>query len=210
MHSHVQVISAPFLLDSKNDTVVFRNRNNLFFILSPAASLPVTMGDFKPSPNSSQTRIDNYGDPFADRPRQTHFTEPERPYGSSASARPFESSTSLPQDLNGGFDDEDEVEKLPLNIGGTYTGGFYPPGYVIDAPRLPLRGPDMSNVAQWIPQDMEILMTILADLAPSFLHLPMVLIVHGGGVKLSSVVLRARSGSPMATSSLNTRSRHLS
>ncbi|EKM80319.1 hypothetical protein AGABI1DRAFT_113517 [Agaricus bisporus var. burnettii JB137-S8] len=88
------------------------------------------MGDFKPSPNSSQTRIDNYGDPFADRPRQTQFVEPERPYGSSASARPFESSASLPQDLGGGFDDEEYVEKLPLNTGGNFAGGFYPPGPV--------------------------------------------------------------------------------
>jgi hypothetical protein len=201
VHSHVQVINAPCLLDYKRHFVTVTTTSLFSF-------LPSTMGDFKPSPNSSQTRIDNYGDPFADRPRQTHFTEPERPYGSSSSTRAFESTASLPQDLNGGFDDEDEVEKLPLNTGGNFTGGFYPPGYVIDDPRLPLYSPDMSAAVQRIPLLMVIIIPRLVDLAPSFLHLPTVLIMHGDGVKPSSVVLRAKSSSPTVISSLSTQSRH--
>ncbi|KAF8915913.1 putative chitin synthase [Mucidula mucida] len=73
----------------------------------------------------------NYGDPFADRPRQTQFVEQERPYHGSPNLmpRPFESSASLPSQEFGGpgnYDDE-EIEKQPLNAGGSFTGGFYPP-----------------------------------------------------------------------------------
>ncbi len=75
----------------------------------------------------------NYGDPFADRPRQTQFVEQERPYHGSPNLmpRPFESSASLPSQEFGGpgnYDDE-EIEKQPLNAGGSFTGGFYPPRY---------------------------------------------------------------------------------
>ena len=86
-----------------------------------------------PSADSSP-RPDIYGDPFADRPRQTTFAEPERPFHGSASPqpRPFESTSTLPQDLGGqdNYDDDDYVEKQPLNAGGSFTGGFYPPQYV--------------------------------------------------------------------------------
>ncbi|KXN83665.1 Chitin synthase 1 [Leucoagaricus sp. SymC.cos] len=95
------------------------------------------MGDFKPQfPSAnSQNRGEQYGDPFADRPRQTTFAEPERPYHGSPSPglRPFESTSTLPQEFggqDGTYDDDDYVEKQPLNAGGSFTGGFYPPGPV--------------------------------------------------------------------------------
>lgn len=73
-----------------------------------------------------------YGDPFADRPRQTHFNEPPRPshgpYESSASLPRFESTTTLPHST-GAYDDDDEyIEKQPLTRGENFAGGFYPPG----------------------------------------------------------------------------------
>ncbi|KAF8627199.1 hypothetical protein AX15_004516 [Amanita polypyramis BW_CC] len=66
---------------------------------------------------------DTYTDPFADRPRQTHFVEPERPYDSrtpSPSLRPYDSTVTIAQDFPA---QDDEYEKLPLN----QAGGFYPP-----------------------------------------------------------------------------------
>lgn len=74
-----------------------------------------------------------YGDPFADRPRQTKFQEPVRPYDSTTSLqRPFESTASLPSEFGGqgNYSDDDYVEKLPLTGGQTigHPGGFYPPG----------------------------------------------------------------------------------
>ncbi|KAF9055112.1 putative chitin synthase [Hymenopellis radicata] len=72
----------------------------------------------------------NYGDPFADRPRQTQFVEQERPFHGSPNLmpRPFESTSSLPsQEFGGpGNYDDDEIEKQPLNA-GAFAGGFYPP-----------------------------------------------------------------------------------
>ncbi|TFK75950.1 glycosyltransferase family 2 protein [Pluteus cervinus] len=66
-------------------------------------------------------------DPFADRPRQTQFSEPERPY---RGPRPYESTASLPQDYNN-YEDDEYIEKQPLTSGQAgFTGGFYPPGPV--------------------------------------------------------------------------------
>ncbi|PFH46163.1 glycosyltransferase family 2 protein [Amanita thiersii Skay4041] len=91
-----------------------------------------------PLPSVASHDSDAYGDPFADRPRQTHFVEPQRPYGSprgspSTPPQPYESTASIPQDFNGHdsfVDDDDYVEKLPLNAGQTFSGGFYPPSAV--------------------------------------------------------------------------------
>lgn len=69
-----------------------------------------------------------YGDPFADRPRQAQFVEPERPYRNN-NPQAFESSASIPQEFGGRDynDEEDYMEKQPLTAGQTYPGGFYPP-----------------------------------------------------------------------------------
>ncbi|ESK97608.1 chitin synthase [Moniliophthora roreri MCA 2997] len=84
-----------------------------------------------PSVSSSTTVND---DPFADRPRQTHFAEPQHPYPSQASIpRPFESTASLPQEFGARdqqFEEDDYVEKQPLTGGQAFAGGFYPPGPV--------------------------------------------------------------------------------
>ncbi|KAK2466180.1 hypothetical protein APHAL10511_001822 [Amanita phalloides] len=72
---------------------------------------------------------DTFNDPFADRPRQTHFVEPDiqRSYHTtpSPSLRPYDSVASIPQEFGtqGSFDDDDYIEKQPLN----QAGGFYPP-----------------------------------------------------------------------------------
>ncbi|KIJ70012.1 glycosyltransferase family 2 protein [Hydnomerulius pinastri MD-312] len=82
------------------------------------------MSSPRPSPQEP------YGDPFADRPRQTHFQEPPpRAYDSAANS-PFESTTTLPREFGAaGYVDEDYAEKLPLTGGESYNpGGFYPPG----------------------------------------------------------------------------------
>lgn len=87
-----------------------------------------------PSVSSHDSGNAPYGDPFADRPRQTTFQEPTRPYDSTTSlARPFDSTTSLPGEFGGrggGYSDEESVEKQPLTVGETvgHPGGFYPPG----------------------------------------------------------------------------------
>jgi chitin synthase len=68
-----------------------------------------------------------YGDPFADRPRQTHFNEPPR------MPRPYESTASLSTTEFGGqehYSDDEYVEKQPLTQGQNFAGGFYPPGSV--------------------------------------------------------------------------------
>jgi chitin synthase len=70
----------------------------------------------------------NYGDPFADRPPQLHFEEPLlRPFHSTDTLRPIPSSTSLSLD---NYEDDEYVEKQPLNAGESFAGGFYPPGCV--------------------------------------------------------------------------------
>jgi chitin synthase len=71
----------------------------------------------------SSRESDPNSDPFSDRTRVLQFQEPQ--------PRPFDSTTSLPQDFgdrNRPYDDE-ELEKQPLT-GGNFAGGFYPPGYV--------------------------------------------------------------------------------
>jgi len=114
-------------------TLCIRYDNLAFF---PLLSQLFIMADQRPQLPSagSSPRPDIYGDPFADRPRQTTFTEPERPFHGSASPqpRPFESTSTLPQGLGGqdNYDDDDYIERQPLNAGGSSTGGFYPPQYV--------------------------------------------------------------------------------
>jgi chitin synthase len=93
-----------------------------------------------PTDNSSYSRAEGYGDPFADRPRQTHFQEPQRPYGSPAPSipRPYESTASL---AHPGDYDDDYVEKVPLTSGENFQGGFYPPGPGSDAYGTPYSRP---------------------------------------------------------------------
>jgi chitin synthase len=72
---------------------------------------------------------EQYGDPFADRPRQTHFQDPPPRIYENTSGSPFESTTTLPREFGGNDVDEDYAEKLPLTAGDGYNpGGFYPPG----------------------------------------------------------------------------------
>ncbi|KAI6151952.1 glycosyltransferase family 2 protein [Pisolithus tinctorius] len=73
---------------------------------------------------------EHYGDPFADRPRHTHFQEPARTYDHPQGS-PFESTTTLPREFGTNYPDDDYSEKLPLTGGEPYNaGGFYPPGPV--------------------------------------------------------------------------------
>ncbi|KAG6919403.1 Chitin synthase, class 1 [Tephrocybe rancida] len=68
----------------------------------------------------------DYGDPFADRPRQTQFQEPESPYRQpSPYSNSLGSTTNL--DTQESVYDDDEIEKQPLAQGQSFTGGFYPP-----------------------------------------------------------------------------------
>ena len=71
--------------------------------------------------------------PFADRPRMTHFVEPERPVHSSAYPSVNESTSTLPHDFGGQdvYANDDYIEKVPLTQGQGFSGptGFYPPGW---------------------------------------------------------------------------------
>jgi hypothetical protein len=86
--------------------------------ISPCFLRPSIMSDRRPL-----TQGDYTPDPFADG-HHAHFQEPM--------PRPYESTTSLPQDFGGPgqqYDDEEAIEKQPLT-GGNVAGGFYPPGCV--------------------------------------------------------------------------------
>lgn len=72
----------------------------------------------------------NYGDPFADDPQHLHSEEPPRPFRGAGTLRPYPSSTSLSLTETDTFDDDEYVEKQPLNTNQNFTGGFYPPGCV--------------------------------------------------------------------------------
>lgn len=79
----------------------------------------------------SSAQGEPYGDPFADRPRHTHFQEPPpRTTYDSATNSPFESTTNLPREFGAApYGDEDFAEKLPLTGGEGYNvAGYYPPG----------------------------------------------------------------------------------
>ncbi len=146
----------------------------------PASSSPSYTGQ------SDYTHIDPYADPFADRPRQTQFSEPERPYHAGSTPHPYDSTASLPDfGVRGGADgyDDETLEKEPLNA-GNFAGGFYPPKYVL----------------RFLSALFEILtiitsVSILALLAtPMPAHRPscrrprMVSTVHGAAAKPSSAV----------------------
>ncbi|TFK43571.1 glycosyltransferase family 2 protein [Crucibulum laeve] len=87
------------------------------------------MADQRPPLPSTASYEEPYGDPFADRPRQTQFNEPQRSYNNSPMPRPYESSASLPQSFGPQehYDDDEYIEKQPLTSGQPFSGGFYPP-----------------------------------------------------------------------------------
>ncbi|EGN93079.1 glycosyltransferase family 2 protein [Serpula lacrymans var. lacrymans S7.3] len=87
------------------------------------------MSDNRPPLPSASLHDEPYSDPFADRPRQTHFQEPARPYESAVSLnQPFESTATLPREFGGNYADDDYAEKIPLTGGDGYNGAYYPPG----------------------------------------------------------------------------------
>lgn len=73
---------------------------------------------------SSSSGREPFDDPFADRPRQIHFNEPD-PLGVPSLPQPYDSTSHLP--AHDVYDDDEYVEKQPLNAGQNFTGGFYPP-----------------------------------------------------------------------------------
>lgn len=81
-------------------------------------------------PLSTQSSADSrpYGDPFSDSSApQIRFQEPDI----HGMPRPFESTTSLPQEFGGqsaNYPQDDEDEKLPLTGNQGFVGGLYPPG----------------------------------------------------------------------------------
>lgn len=82
-----------------------------------------------PSVSSTDSRGEGYGDPFADRPRQTQFAE--SPYIAHHAPGPqaYDSAVNIPSEFGGhDYEDEDDVENQPLNANQNFTGGFYPPG----------------------------------------------------------------------------------
>jgi chitin synthase len=72
----------------------------------------------------------SYGDPFADRPPHLQFEEPPRPIRSPDTLHTYQSTTSLTLGESDNYDDDEYVEKQPLNAGQGFAGGFYPPACV--------------------------------------------------------------------------------
>lgn len=73
--------------------------------------------------NKSTENLKTYEDPFSDQTRHPHFIDPP-------SANPYESTTSLnfPEDsLHDPYDEDEYVEKQPLNAPQSSRGAFYPP-----------------------------------------------------------------------------------
>jgi len=89
------------------------------FILAPITD---QMTDNHP-PSSGK---EPFGDPFADRPHQIHFNEPD-PLGVPSMPHPYDSTSHIPHEGHDVYDDDEYVEKQPLNAGQNFTGGFYPP-----------------------------------------------------------------------------------
>lgn len=83
----------------------------------------------QPPLSSPNLRGEPLDDPFSDRPRQTHFNDTDTlSLGASSHTQPYESTLSFQNE--GAYEahaDDDYVEKLPLNVGQNFTGGFYPP-----------------------------------------------------------------------------------
>jgi chitin synthase len=79
------------------------------------------MADNKPTENSM-----TYEDPFSDYPRHPRFKiEPTSPRPS-----PYESTASLSlaeDSLHDPYDEDEYIEKQPLNAAQGFAGGFYPP-----------------------------------------------------------------------------------
>ena len=76
------------------------------------------MADNKPTES-----VKTYEDPFSDHPRHPRFLEPTSP-------RPYESSTNLSfaaDRLHDPYDEDEYIEKQPLNAPQGFPGGFYPP-----------------------------------------------------------------------------------
>ncbi|PPQ72193.1 hypothetical protein CVT26_006924 [Gymnopilus dilepis] len=75
-----------------------------------------------------------YADPFSDHPPQGQGQWHEDPLssrGGPTMPRPYESSTHLAHDpAHDIYDDDEYVEKQPLNVGQNFSGGFYPPAPV--------------------------------------------------------------------------------
>ncbi|KAF8812402.1 glycosyltransferase family 2 protein [Phlegmacium glaucopus] len=83
------------------------------------------MADNKQPRSTENLKNEPYDDPFSDhQPRQVQFNE-----SALSLPHPYESTASFAQDsLHDPYDDDDEyVEKQPLNVGQGFAGGFYPP-----------------------------------------------------------------------------------
>ena len=91
------------------------------FVTLPNLLTHKAMADNKPTEN-----LKTYEDPFSDHPRHPRFLEPTSP-------RPYESTTSLSfaeDSLHDPYDEDEYVEKQPLNSAQGFSGGFYPPPWV--------------------------------------------------------------------------------
>jgi len=121
--------------------------------------------------------------------------------------RPFDSQTHLPSAGGHDYDDDEYLEKQPLNVGQSFTGGFYPPQYVSFkyicvvlfsvVPLGPLTPITLANIHS-------------IDLALSFLRLPMVLRMRGDDDKPSDAARPVRLSSPTEISLQSILSQHLS
>lgn len=64
-----------------------------------------------------------YEDPFSDHPRHPRFLDPTSP-------SPYESTTNLSfaeDSLHDPYEEDEYIEKQPLNKAQSFAGGFYPP-----------------------------------------------------------------------------------
>ena len=82
------------------------------------------------TPEHSIDEHSTYDNPFEETRPRLQFQEPQAPH---REPRPFESSTSLPQDFgaNPTYPEHYDEETLPLTGNQGFVGGLYPPRCVI-------------------------------------------------------------------------------
>lgn len=162
------------------------------------------MDDNKPTEN-----LKTYEDPFSDHPRHPRFLEPTSP-------RPYESSTNLSfaeDSLHDPYEEDEFVEKQPLNTARNFSGGFYPPPWV--GLRLTVVHKTLTERWTFIPSTFSVplilqRMVYLIDPFLLYQHPPTVSSPRGGGDRPSNGASHGKLNSSTEISSQNILSRHLS
>ena len=71
--------------------------------------------------NNPTENLKTYNDPFSDHSSHPRFLDPPHPYESTTDLSVAEDSLHDP------YEEDEYVEKQPLNTARNFSGGFYPP-----------------------------------------------------------------------------------